>query len=79
MGPAGIARTVLKRVTLDAMDGSSGESLFLQRYRAFIKFANGMSCMLTPEHQTVVAAGPASLVSTMASFPVRIGTLTSVR
>lgn len=38
------------------------ESLYRQRQRLFYEFAQ--------EHPTLASAGPASLVSTIASFPV---------
>lgn len=44
------------------MSESAPRSVLQRRYRAFINFAK--------EHPTVVSAGPASLVSTIASFPV---------
>ena len=45
------------------MSDSAPRSVLQLRSRAFINFAK--------EHPTVVSAGPASLVSTIASFPVR--------
>ncbi|KAL4401977.1 acyl carnitine transmembrane transporter [Malassezia pachydermatis] len=44
-----------------AMSGQTGESMFQAKYRIFMQFAK--------EHPTVVSAGPASLISTIASFP----------